>query len=196
MLKQSLIALRVTLVTLLLTGLAYPLLVTALAQVLFPGRAGGSLVRDDHGQLVGSEWIGQGFANAAYFQPRPSAAGDQGYDALASGGSNLGPSSQKLRDRLTTATLLLQARNPQAPPGPLPADLLTASASGLDPHLSPEGARWQVPRIAQARRLEPARVRQVVEDHIEGRTLGLLGEPRVNVLRLNMALDRQFGKPQ
>jgi K+-transporting ATPase ATPase C chain len=194
-LRTFLIALRVTLVTLILTGLLYPLAVTGLAQVLFPGRANGSLVQDDKGRVVGSELIGQGFANPAYFQPRPSAAGDKGYDALASGGSNLGPTSKKLHDRITTATLRLKQQNPQAA-GPVPADLVTASASGLDPHLSPEAARWQVARVARARQVAPERILQVVEDHLEGRDLGLLGESRVNVLLLNLALDRQFGKPQ
>jgi len=193
-LRAFFIALRVTLVTLIVTGLVYPLVVIGLAQALFPGRANGSLVKNDQGRVVGSALIGQNFSSPDYFQPRPSAAGDKGYDPTASGGSNLGPTSQKLRDRLTTDTLRLKAQNPQAS-GPAPIELLTTSGSGLDPHLSPEGALWQVPRIAKARQVAPERVRRVVEDQIEGRDLGFLGEPRVNVLLLNLALDRQFGKP-
>ena len=193
MMKQCIIALRVTIVTLILTGLAYPLVVTGLAQVLFSGRAGGSLIKDDQGKVVGSELIAQGFASPAYFQPRPSAAGS-GYDATASGGSNLGPTSQKLRDRLTTDTLRLKAQNPDAP-GPVPIELVTQSGSGLDPDLSPQAALWQVPRVAAARKVSPDRVQALVEESVEGRALGFLGEPHVNVLRLNLALDRQFGKP-
>jgi K+-transporting ATPase ATPase C chain len=191
--RVSIIALRVALATLIVTGLLYPLAVTALAHAIFPHRASGSLVVGEHGRVVGSALIGQGFAKPAYFQPRPSAAG-AGYDPLASGGSNLGPTSRKLRDRMTTDTLRLIAQNPQAP-GPAPAELAMASGSGLDPHLSPEAARWQVPRVAAARKIAPERARQVVEENIQGRDLGLLGEPRVNVLMLNLALDRQFGKP-
>lgn len=194
-------ALRMTLVTLVLTGILYPLLVTGLAQVIFPGRANGSLiradgtpVRTDQDQAVGSELIGQAFANPAYFQPRFSSAGS-GYDGSASSGSNFGPTSAKLRDRLTTATLALQAANPDAP-GPVPAELVMASASGLDPHLSPEAALWQVPRIAQARNEPPEAIQKMVQSQTEGRDLGFLGEPRVNVLRLNLALDRKFGKAQ
>jgi K+-transporting ATPase ATPase C chain len=190
-----------TLVTLVLTGILYPLLVTGLAQIIFPGRANGSLVRadgnpvrTDQDQAVGSELIGQAFASPAYFQPRFSCAGTgSGYDGSASGGSNFGPTSAKLRDRLTTATLALRDANPGAP-GPVPAELVMASASGLDPHLSPEAALWQVPRIAQARDVEPERIQSIVESHIERRDLGFLGEPRVNVLLLNLALDHKLGK--
>lgn len=187
------IALRVTLVTLVLTGIFYPLLATGLAQALFPARANGSLIRSVDGKVVGSELIGQSFTRQAYFQPRPSAAG-HGYDAAASGGANLGPTSAKLRDRFTTDTLRLIVQNPQAL-GPIPADLVMTSASGLDPHISPEAARWQVPRVAAARNVAPERVRQIVEENIRGRDFGLLGQPCVNVLTLNLALDRQFGKP-
>lgn len=193
--KTILIALRVTLVTLVVTGLLYPLAVTGLAQVLFPTRANGSLVSAEGGKVVGSELIAQGFVSPAYFQPRPSAAGDKGYDPTASSGSNLGPTSKKLQDRITTDTLRLRQQNPDAP-GPVPAELVTASASGLDPHLSLAGALWQVPRVAKARKIDPQRIRQVVASYGEGRDLGFLGEPRINILMLNLALDRQFGKPQ
>src|SRR5262245_58954823 len=188
------IALRTAVVTLILTGIVYPYVVTGLAQLLFPGRANGSLVTDERGQVVGSALIGQGFAHPAYFQPRPSAAGDKGYDATASSGSNLGPTSQKLQDRVKQDLERLKEENPDAP-GPVPVELVTTSGSGLDPHLSPQAALWQVPRVARARGVAPERVRSAVEAAIEGRTLGLLGEPRVNVLLLNQALDWQFGRP-
>jgi K+-transporting ATPase ATPase C chain len=192
--KTMAIALRTTIVTLVLTGLLYPFVMTGLAQVLFPWRANGSLVMDEKGQVVGSELIAQGFANPAYFQPRPSAAGEKGYDAASSSGSNLGPTSKKLQDRINEDLKRLKAENPEAT-GPVPAELLTASASGLDPHLSPDSMLWQVPRVAMARGVSSERVKAVVESSVEGRTLAILGEPRVNVLLLNLALDRQFGRP-
>jgi len=192
--KTMTIALRMTIVTLVLTGLLYPFVITGLAQVLFPWRANGSLITEEKGQVVGSELIAQGFSNPAYFQPRPSAAGEKGYDATASGGSNLGPTSKKLQDRINDDLKRLKAKNPEATE-PVPAELVTASASGLDPHLSPEGMLWQVPRIAKARGIAPDRVKTVVEANIKDRTLGILGEPTVNVLLVNLALDRQFGKP-
>jgi K+-transporting ATPase ATPase C chain len=167
--KNFLIALRTTAVTLLLTGLIYPLAMTGLGQLLFPGAAKGSLVRDSSGHVVGSALIGQSFSKPWYFQGRPSAAGN-GYDPLASGGSNLGPSSAKLHERAKVEVARLMQENPQAP-GPVPV----------------------VSRVAQARGVDPARVKQVLNDHTEGRDLGFLGEPRVNVLLLNLALDRQFG---
>jgi K+-transporting ATPase ATPase C chain len=187
------IALRTTLVTLVLTGLLYPFAVTGLAMLLFPARAAGSWVTDQRGQVVGSELIAQGFSAPGYFQARPSAAGQAGYDATASSGSNLGPTSKKLRDGIADAVKRLTSENPGAA-RPVPVDLVTASASGLDPHLSPEGALWQVGRVARARGLAEERVRAVVAAHTEGRTLGFVGEPRVNVLLLNLALDRQFGR--
>ncbi len=189
------IACRAALFTLILTGVAYPLLVTGLAQLLFPGRANGSLVRDERGQIVGSELIGQAFSHPAYFHPRPSAAGDQGYDAVASGGANYGATSQKLRDRVISDLERLQKENPEAGASP-PAELLTASGSGLDPHLSPAGVRWQAPRVAKARKVSPERIEALIRDYTEGRDLAFLGEPRVNVLLLNLALDRQFGRPE
>ena len=188
------IALRTTAVTLVLTGLVYPLAVTGLAQLIFPGAANGSLVRDDTGRVVGSELIGQAFAGSAYFQSRPSAAGEHGYDPLASGGSNLGPTSQKLRDRIASDLQRLKEQNPEAS-GVVPDELVTSSASGLDPHISPATARFQVPRVASARGVTAARIRAVVEEHTEGCTFGILGEPRINVLALNLALNRQFGEP-
>jgi len=192
--KTMTIALRMTLVTLVLTGLLYPFVITGLAQVLFPWRANGSLITDEKGQVVGSELIAQGFSNSAYFQPRPSAAGEKGYDATASGGSNLGPTSKKLQERINDDLKRLKAENPDADE-PVPAELVTTSASGLDPHLSPEGMLWQVPRVAKARGVAPDRIKAVVDANVEGRTFGILGEPRVNVLLVNLALDRQFGKP-
>lgn len=187
------IALRLSAITLVLTGLLYPLVLTGLAQGLFPGRANGSLVRDEKGQVVGSELIGQPFTAPLYFQPRPSAAG-AGYDPLASSGSNFGPTSKKLRERIAAELARLRRENPDAPAA-IPSDLVTASASGLDPHLSPEAARWQLPRIARARQISAERLEALLKSQLEGRDLGFLGEPRVNVLLLNLALDRQFGRP-
>ena len=188
-------ALRVTLVTLVLTGLVYPLASTGAAQLIFPRQSAGSLVTDEKGAVVGSELLGQGFTRPAYFQPRPSAAGDKGYDATASSGSNLGPTSKKLQDRVAADLARLQRDNPDAPGAP-PSDLVTTSASGLDPHISPAAATWQIPRVAKARGVRIERIQEVVERQIEGRELGFLGEPRVNVLLLNLALDLQFGKPR
>lgn len=187
-------ALRASVVTLVLTGVLYPLAVTGGAQLLFRHEAEGSLVTDEKGQVVGSALIGQNFTHPAYFQPRPSAAGN-GYDATASSGSNLGPTSQKLRGRAVAEAERLRSENPDAP-SPVPAELVTASASGLDPHLSPEAARWQVARVAKARGVAPERILTLVSTETEGRTLGVLGEPRVNVLALNLAMDRQFGRPE
>jgi K+-transporting ATPase ATPase C chain len=192
--QTVLIALRVTFVTLIVTGLAYPLAVTGLAQLLFPRQANGSLVTDWQGRAVGSELIGQGFTRAGYLQLRPSAAGDKGWDATASSPSNLAPTSKKLHDRMVADVDRLRRDNPETS-GPVPAELVAASASGLDPHLSPDAARFQVPRVAKARGLDPSRVQRVVDELTEGRELGVLGEPRVNVLLVNLALDLHFGAP-
>jgi potassium-transporting ATPase KdpC subunit len=185
--KQLLIALRATLIFTLITGAAYPLIVTGLAKGLFRHQADGSLIQSG-GRTVGSEWIGQRFTRPGYFHGRPSAAGNDGYDGLSSGGSNLGPTSQKLADRTGDDIKKFRAENPTYT-GALPADAVTASGSGLDPHISPETAEAQVARVASARGMAPDAVRQLVAAHTEGRQWGLLGEPRVNVLQLNLALD-------
>lgn len=191
---EFLIAVRATIVTLVLTGLAYPLVMTGVSLALFGDKARGSLLHDDEGNVIGSELIGQLMSNPAYLQPRPSAAGANGYDATASSGSNLGTTSQKLADRFKADVERLQKENPDAPEQ-IPADLVTASGSGLDPHLTPEGALWQAPRIATARGVDVARVKSLIEGMIEGRDLGIFGERRVNVLLTNRKLDDRFGKP-
>ena len=190
--KELFPAFALTILTLAVTGLAYPLITTAVASALFPDLAAGTLVDDGAGQVIGSALIAQPFASPGYLQPRPSAAGEKGYDAAGSSGSNLGPTSKALRERAQKELERLLQENPDA--GPVPAELVTASASGLDPHLSPAAALWQAPRIARARDVDEARVRTLIDANVEGRDLGLLGEPRVNVLLLNRALDRHFGR--
>jgi potassium-transporting ATPase KdpC subunit len=171
-----------------LVGLAYPLLVFGIGQAAFGHRADGSLVRGADGRVVGSSLIGQAMDAPGYFWGRPSAAGD-GYDARASGASNLGPTSRALADAVQERIDALLAANPGKTVADIPAELVTASGSGLDPDISPAAARFQVDRVAAARRLDPERVRELVRDHTQGRALGFLGEPRVNVLELDLALD-------
>jgi potassium-transporting ATPase KdpC subunit len=197
MLKEVRPALVLILALSLITGLIYPLTLTGLAQVLFPRQANGSLIERD-GKVVGSALIGQAFAGENYFHGRPSATSkadpsdasktvDAPYNAANSGGSNLGPTNRALIERVTQALDKLKMENPTLP---VPIDLLTTSGSGLDPDISPAAALFQVPRVAKARKLPEDRLRQLIEQYVEGRTFGILGEPRVNVLALNMALDR------
>jgi K+-transporting ATPase ATPase C chain len=179
-------ALMVTFILTALTGIVYPLAVWGIAQVIFPSQAGGSLVVAGD-KVVGSRLIGQNFSSPRYFQGRPSAAGDKGYDAANSGGSNLGPTNKSLIERVQGDIEKLKQENASTQ---VPADLVTTSGSGLDPHISPEAALFQVPRVAKARNLPENRVRQLVAESTSDRIVGLLGEPRVNVLELNLALDR------
>jgi K+-transporting ATPase ATPase C chain len=186
MMKNLITAVLMTLVTTILLGLIYPLVVTGLVQVIFPDKANGQLIKRGDGTVIGSRIIGQPFAGPGYFHSRPSAAGTVGYDAGASSGSNLGPTSQKLMDRIKADVEKRQAENPGKP---VPVDLVTTSGSGLDPHISPAAAEFQVPRVARERNLSEAEVRRLVTAHTAGRTFGFLGEPRVNVLELNLNLD-------
>lgn len=183
--KNILIAIWMTLATTVLLGIVYPIVVTGLAQILFPRQANGELIRAN-GKIIGSQLIGQPFTSRGYFYSRPSAAGTAGYDPTASGGSNLGPTNQALLDRVSAQVKTLQAENPSAP---IPADLVTTSGSGLDPNISPAAAEFQVSRVARERGISEDEVRALVKKHTEGRQLGFLGEPRVNVLELNLELN-------
>ncbi|PYQ72388.1 MAG: potassium-transporting ATPase subunit C [Acidobacteria bacterium] len=185
--RNLLIAVLMTIATTILLGLVYPLAMTAIAQAIFPDKANGQLVMRE-GRVIGSRIIGESFSSPGYFHGRPSAAG-AGYDAANSAGTNLGPTSRNLVDAVKTAVAAAQKENPSAP---VPIDLVTSSASGLDPHLSPAAALFQAPRVAAARRASEADVRRLVGAHIEPRQFGFLGEPRVNVLELNLALDEQW----
>jgi K+-transporting ATPase ATPase C chain len=197
MLQNAIQDLRTAIVALiaftLLTGLAYPYAITGIAQVAFHRQANGSFV-EQNGQTVGSSLVGQNFSGAAYFHPRPSAAGVDGYDASASSGSNLGPSSQVLADRVSAGVVDVREDEGLAPDGRVPVDAVTTSASGLDPHISPAYAELQVARVARERSATESDLRQVVERYTDGATFGVLGEPRVNVLKLNLALDTMFGR--
>jgi K+-transporting ATPase ATPase C chain len=192
MLQQLAPALRMTLLLTVLTGLIYPGVVTGLCQALFTHQANGSLVTQN-GQVIGSRLLGQNFAKPEYFHPRPSAAGNDGYDPTASQGSNLGPTSQKLVDRMKASAEQFRKENP-AYEGAIPADAITASGSGLDPHISLANAQAQAARIAQARSAKLGDVQSLIAGLTENRDLGFLGEPRVNVLALNLALDERFPK--
>jgi K+-transporting ATPase ATPase C chain len=185
--RNLVIAVLMTIVTTILLGLVYPLAMTALAQAIFPDEANGQLIVRD-GRTIGSRIVGQSFSSTRYFHGRPSAAGT-GYDAANSGGTNLGPTNRKLVDAVKAAVDAARKENRGAS---MPVDLVTSSASGLDPHLSPAAALFQAPRVAAARHASEAEVRRLVEAHIEPRQFGLLGEPRVNVLELNLALDEQW----
>jgi K+-transporting ATPase ATPase C chain len=186
--KNLVTAVLMTIVTTILLGLAYPLVVTGLAQVIFPDKANGQLIRNADGAIIGSRLIGQPFSSPGYFRSRPSAAGANGYDAGASSGSNLGPTNQKLIDRVKADVEKLQAENPGKP---VPIDLVTTSGSGLDPHISPGAAEFQVPRVARERGMSEDELRRIVAAHTEGRQFGFFGESRVNVLELNLDLDKR-----
>ena len=185
--KNLFTAILMTIVTTVLFGLIYPLAVTGIAQLVFTDKANGQLIKRPDGTLAGSRIIGQAFSGPGYFHSRPSAAGT-GYDAGASSGSNLGPTNQKLIDRVKADVATLQAESPGKP---VPIDLVTTSASGLDPHISPAAAEFQIPRVTRERGMNESEVSTLVANHTEGRTLGILGEPRVNVLLLNLELDER-----
>src|SRR4051812_41601054 len=182
--RNLLVAVLMTVVTTVLLGVVYPLVITGLAQVIFPDKANGQLI-EQNGQIVGSKIIGQAFSSAGYFRSRPSAAGT-GYDAANSGGTNLGPTNKKLVDSVKQAVAAAQKDNPGTP---VPVDMVTSSASGLDPHITPANAAFQLPRVAKERGMTEAALKPIVDEFTEDRQLGFFGEPRVNVLLLNLALD-------
>jgi potassium-transporting ATPase KdpC subunit len=189
--KNFVTAILMTIVTTVLLGLIYPLVVAGIAQVIFPDKANGQLIERD-GRVIGSRIIGQPFASPGYFRPRPSAAGANGYDAAGSAGTNYGPTNKKLIDRVKTDAEKLKAENPGKP---VPVDLVTTSASGLDPHISPAAAEFQIPRVAKERGMSEDEVRQLVKAHTTGRQFGFLGEAVVNVLELNLDLDSKRPRP-
>src|SRR5271170_6272462 len=189
--KNLITAVLMTIATTVLLGILYPLIVTGLAQLFFPNQANGQLIKGKDGVVVGSRLIGQPFTGPGYFHPRPSAAGAAGYDATASGGSNLGPTNAQLISRVNGDVAKLQAENPGVP---IPVDLVTTSASGLDPDISPAAAEFQIRRVATERKTSEAEIAVLVHDNSENRQWGFLGEPRVNVLKLNLALDARYGR--
>lgn len=189
--KNLITAILMTIATTVLLGIVYPLAITGLAQLFFPKQANGELIQGKDGTLVGSRLIGQPFSGPAYFHPRPSAAGVSGYDATASGGSNLGSTNAQLISRVNGDVAKLKIEDPDAP---IPIDLVTTSGSGLDPDISPAAARFQMNRVASERKIAENEVAQLVQEHLEKRTWGILGEPRVNVLELNIALDAKYGR--
>jgi K+-transporting ATPase ATPase C chain len=192
MLSQLWPALRINIFLMILLGVGYPLAITGISQLVFPHQANGSLITKGD-QIVGSELIGQNFTKPEYFQPRPSAAGNDGYDPTASGGYNFGPTNQKLIDRVKASVAKFHKDNPDYQ-GPIPADLLTGSGSGLDPDISPASAQAQEARVAKARGISQDQLNQLVAQNTKSPDLGLLGEPRVNVLQLNLALDQKYPK--
>ena len=190
--KQNLItAILMTIATTVLLGILYPLLVTGLAQLFFPQQANGNLIYAKDGAVAGSRLIGQPFSGPGYFHSRPSAAGAAGYDATASGGSNLGPTNAQLITRVNGDVAKLQAENPNTP---VPVDLVTTSGSGLDPDITPAAAQFQIHRVSSERKIPETEIAQLVHDHSQNRQWGFLGEPRVNVLELNLALDAKYGR--
>ena len=189
--KNLITAILMTIATTVLLGILYPLLVTGLAQLIFPKQANGELIKGKDGVIVGSRLIGQPFSGPGYFHSRPSAAGAAGYDASASGGSNLGPTNAQLITRVNGDVAKLQAENPGVP---IPVDLVTTSASGLDPDISPAAAEFQIRRVAAERKVPEAEVARLVAENSENRQWGFLGEPRVHVLELNLALDARYGR--
>jgi len=190
MTKEIILALKISFLTLLLTGIAYPFVVAGFSHLVFHRQANGSLISDEQNKMIGSELIGQNFKSPAYFFSRPSAAG-KGYDGSASGGSNLAPTSKELRERIQEKIKEIKQDNIE----PIPIDFITASGSGLDPHISPQAAYWQAPRIALHRDVALRRIFSIIDDLIEPPQFYFLGEPRINVLKLNLILDQYFGPP-
>jgi K+-transporting ATPase ATPase C chain len=188
--EQILPGLRIKIFLTIVLGVVYPLMMTGISQVIFPHKANGSLIKVGD-KVIGSEIIGQNFTKPEYFQPRPSAAGTNGYDATSSAGSQYGPTNKKLIDRVSASVEQFRKDNPEYH-GPIPADLVTASASGLDPHISPDSALAQAPRVAKARGISTEQAHQLIAQFTEGPDLGVLGEPRVNVLKLNLAIDQKY----